>query len=265
MDKQANFSQLTQLAIQAALKAGDLLRQGVAATYQISSKEGKQNFVTEYDKKAEELIIDHIRSVYPDHSFMAEESGRVGPKEGPVHWIIDPLDGTTNFIHQIPLFAVSIAAVINYEIVTGVVYLPMLNELFVAEKGLGAFLNQAKIQVSKTKNIKDAVLVTGLPYDIPKCSPSLLQHFNQFITLGMSIRELGSAAIDLCYVAAGRFDAYWMPMQNPWDWAAGKLLVEEAGGSISKYSGDFHDVFEPASVIATNGHLHQTFIDYLTP
>jgi myo-inositol-1(or 4)-monophosphatase len=254
---------LTVVAIQAALQAGELLKKGFGTRFEISTKEGIQNLVTEYDKTSEKKIIATILSHFPHHAFLAEESGKTGRKKAPVIWIIDPLDGTVNFAHHIPHFSISIAAAIDKKIVLGVVYHPLLNELFVAEKGKGAYLNGNRLQVSKTRSFKNAILATGFPYNVHENPLHCINRFAEMTGLGIPIRRLGSAAIDLSYVAAGRFDAYWEVTLHPWDIAAGKLLVEEAGGKVTHYDGTAHRIFCHDTLLSSNGLLHEKMIEKL--
>jgi myo-inositol-1(or 4)-monophosphatase len=256
-------SAFLSLAIQAALKSGELLKKGFGTRYQVSSKEGKQNLVTEYDKASEESIILTVQNHFPDHSFLAEETGSSGPSDSSVTWIIDPLDGTVNFAHHIPIFSISIAVAVEKRLLCGVVYQPMLNELFVAEKGKGAYLNGVPLRVSRCSQWDEAIMATGFPYNVDQNPLHCIDHFVELAKLGIPIRRLGSAAIDLAYVAAGRFDAYWEVSLHPWDMAAGKLLVEEAGGRVSHYDGSDHRIFCHETLLATNGALHQTMVEKL--
>lgn len=263
-----NFSEeklkeILQTATDAAISAGNLLKSGFGSSFSIENKEGRHNLVTEYDKAAENLIISHIQEKFPDHVFLAEESGATG-KVGKdiVRWIIDPLDGTVNFAHNIPIFCVSIAAELNGEVVCCVIYQPLLQELFTSVRGEGAFLNGNCLSVSKTSKLDDAVLVTGFPYDAFENPGGCIDHFAQFIRMGLPVRRLGSAALDLAYTAAGRFDGFWEIKLNAWDIAAGKLLVEEAGGSVTLYDGTEHFVHS-GQILATNGLIHNEMIQVL--
>ncbi len=257
-----NTSQLLNLAIRAALEAGHILLRGFGTLFEISSKPGKHNLVTEYDKLSEKTIITTILNEFPDHSFLAEESGISSPG-GTVTWIIDPLDGTVNFAKTIPNFSVSIAACINSEIVCGAVYQPITKELFFAEKGKGAFLNGSPLKVTTTTTVQEAFLSTGFPYNVDQNPLHCIETFSSIAKLGSPIRRLGSAAIDLSYVAAGRFDAFWEVVLEPWDLAAGKLLIEEAGGTVTKYDGSAIDPLIRGPVIATNTHLHPEMLKRL--
>ncbi len=245
--------ELLKVAIEAAQKAGDLLRQGFGTSFKISKKGGKHNLVTEYDHAAEKMIIQTISEHFPSHGFLAEESGQ--GKKGDVLWIIDPLDGTVNFAHGIPVFSVSIAATQGEEILCGVVYQPITEELFTAEKGNGAYLNGHRLRVTKTTDINDAFLATGFPYNVDQNPLHCIDTFSHMTKKGIPIRRLGSAAIDLAYVAAGRFDAYWEVSLQPWDLAGGKLLVEEAGGKVTDYDGKPRPLLGTGPVLATNGRL----------
>ena len=260
----ATNAALLNLAARAALQAGGILRSGFGTSYEISSKAGRQNLVTAYDKLCEETIIGAILKTFPDHAFVAEESGATR-KGSSIVWIIDPLDGTVNFAHNIPVFSVSIAAAIDGDVVAGVIYQPMTQELFVAEKGQGAFLNGIRLQVSTTSHLDDSFLATGFPYNVDENPLHCIDRFSAFTRKGIPIRRLGSAAIDLAYVAAGRFDAYWEVTLQPWDVAAGKLIVEEAGGKVTRYDGKSFDILKPGPIVATNSVLHATMVKELFP
>lgn len=255
-------SEFLTVAIQAALEAGQILRHGFGTLFDISSKPGKQNLVTEYDKRCEELILSCLSKKFPSHGFIAEESGS-SPTKKEVTWIIDPLDGTVNFAKNIPIFSVSIAAAIGEEVVCGVVFQPMTQELFFAEKGKGAFLNGSLLKVSPTSQLEEAYLATGFPYNIDENPLHCLETFTSIAKLGCPIRRLGSAAIDLSYVAKGRFDAFWEVVLQPWDIAAAKLFVEEAGGKVSRYDGSSFSIFETGPVIASNSFLHRSLMEKL--
>lgn len=250
-------------ATEIALSAGSILKKGFGSRSKITAKKGKQNLVTECDLASERLIIAAIKSRYPTHSILAEESGSHIQQNSQVTWIIDPLDGTVNFAHEIPLFSVSIAAAIHKEVVCGVVYQPMTQELFVAQKQQGAFLNGQPLKTSSTSQIDQALLATGFPYNIDKNPQHCIERFTEILKTGTPIRRLGSAAIDLAYVAAGRFDGFWEVGLNSWDMAAGMLLVTEAGGMVSHYDGAEHQIFGYHTLLATNKYLHPTMINYL--
>lgn len=247
-------SELLNVAIQAALQAGNLLKKGFGTSLEITSKPGRHNLVTQFDNASEGAIHTIVTERYPSHGFLGEEQGFT--KKGEIVWIVDPLDGTVNFAHGVPVFAVSIAAAVKREVVAACIYQPITGELFWAEKGKGAFLNGAPLVVSPTKKLEESFLATGFPYNVDEDPFHCIETFSQMTQKGIPIRRLGSAAIDLAYTAAGRFDAYWEVSLQPWDFAAGKLLVEEAGGKVSQYDGADLDVFQPSSLLASNGHLH---------
>jgi len=253
---------MMQLAIEAAVEAGRFLKRNVGKIKQIDRKMGQEtNLVTELDRKAEEMIVEKIRKRYHHHDFLGEEFGGHGTKSE-FKWVIDPLDGTTNFTHSLPIFCVSIGLERNGEIILGVVYDPNLVELFTAEKGKGAFLNQRRIHVSPTAKLSESLLVTGFPYDIGSKTDSIIVHFENFLKEAQAVRRLGSAALDLCYVAAGRFDGYWENFLNPWDMAAGVLLVQEAGGKYTDLKG-FPSTIYQKPLLATNGVIHEQMVEVL--
>lgn len=255
---------LLRVAKQAALDAGKLLCEGYGKSHQVHAKAGLHDIVTEYDKSSEDCIIATILKEFPDHAILAEESGSK-PNSSSVTWVIDPLDGTVNFSRNIPVFSISIAACIGSEVVCGIVYQPIANELFIAEKGKGAFLNGSRLKVSSRSTFDKAVLATGFPYNVDEDPMHCIETFAEMTRLGVPIRRLGSAAIDLAYVAAGRYDAYWEVSLHPWDMAAGKLLVEEAGGKVTHYDGTPHGVFCHKTILASNGSLHPLMMEMITP
>lgn len=216
------------------------------------------DIVTEYDIAAEASIIDLIRGHFPHHSIWAEESGNIPSyeKDNEICWIIDPLDGTMNFSRHLPFFAVSIAACRGNSTEVGVIYLPMTDELFIAQKGFGAYLNGYKINVSTVSEMPQAIAATGFPYGPCNTRQRSTEQFLKSLDVGNPIRIVGSAALNLAYVAAGRFDVYWGTNLKPWDIAAGKLLIEEAGGKVSRYNGHVHDTWEFPDILATNHLLH---------
>ena len=216
------------------------------------------NLVTEADHAAEKAIIEKIKSQYPDHHILSEEVGEL-VQDSRYKWIIDPIDGTVNFAHGIPLNCVSIAVEHNGEIVLGAVYNPHMNEFFLAEKGRGATLNDKPIKVSdQTEPIK-ACLVTGFPYTYLDMPNGPLSIFERFIRKGVPVRRLGSAAIDLCWVAAGRFDGFYEHKLEAWDSAAGFLMVEEAGGKVTDFEGNAFSPYQHR-LLATNGKLHDELL-----
>lgn len=261
-EKKESLSHLTLTAIEAALMAGELLRQGFGTHFSISAKEGRHNLVTEYDHKSEKAIIEFLQQNVKDSYFLAEESGVTGKTAGTL-WIIDPLDGTVNFAHQIPVFSVSIAAQREGKVICGVVYQPITHELFVAEVGRGAFLNGQRIHVSEVRKLENAILATGFPYDLADNPFHCIDHFVDVLKLGIPIRRMGSAAIDLAYTASGRFEGYFEVELGPWDVAAGKLLVEEAGGKVTKWDGNPFEITSRDTIFASNRHLHDAGVAIL--
>ncbi len=224
---------------------------------------GDINLVTEADLASEALIIERVKSHYPRHSILAEESGEaiVFGGDSEYKWIIDPLDGTTNYAHGYPCFCVTIALEHNGDIVIGVTYDPTRGELFAAEKGNGATLNGKPIRVSPTDDLGNALLVTGFPYDI-KHRDKFARNLTEMLLSSRGVRRDGSAAIDMAYVACGRFDGFWEEGLNPWDVAAGKLLIEEAGGVVSYYDGSKFSIYTPP-ICATNGLIHAEMLTIL--
>jgi myo-inositol-1(or 4)-monophosphatase len=243
-----------------ALKAGALLREGIGRVTEIGHK-GEIDLITEFDLRSEQLLIDEINRAYPNDAILAEEDGSI--REGEHRWLIDPLDGTTNFAHGIPVFSVSIAYTQGSRPLLGVVYDPMREELFYAADNRGAWLDDRRLHVSSTASLNESLLVTGFSYDIRTNPETNLDHFAAFALRTHGVRRMGSAAMDLAYVAAGRFDGYWEMRLWPWDWGAGILMVKEAGGKVTRTSGE-PDVFtEPTSILATNGHLHEEMLAVL--
>jgi len=263
MNRCMAISHLTEVATQAAKEAGELLARGLGTNFAMTTKEGRQNLVTEYDLASQKLIIETIKKTFPDHHFLAEEEDVHAHPSDQILWIIDPLDGTVNFAHGIPFFAVSIAAFMEKEIVCGVVYNPMIDELFVAEKGRGSTLNGNQLQVTKIDQFDKALLATGFPYNAFENPIHCIDRFGKMVAMGNAIRRIGVAALDLAYVAAGRFDGFWECSLHPWDMAAGKLLVEEAGGKVSHYDGSPHPIFAHVPILATNGYLHEQMVEIL--
>jgi myo-inositol-1(or 4)-monophosphatase len=250
---------MLNIAVEAALEAGRFLKHNVGKVKNIERKHGEEtNLVTEIDRQSEALIISKIKSHFPAHDILAEESGSQNV-ESEFRWIIDPLDGTTNFTHGLPIFSVSIGVEHKGSVVAGVVYDPSAEELFTAEKGSGAFLNGKRIRVSSSDSLINSLLVTGFPYDVKSNLNTIVEYFNNFLQEGQGIRRLGSAALDLAYVAAGRLDGYWEVFLNPWDKAAGMLLVEEAGGIVTDFKGSAGSAFEPRT-LASNGKIHQQML-----
>ena len=249
-----------ECAVKIAREAGVFLKDKLNSVHTIDYK-GEINLVTEVDKISEEMITSKINTLFPDHDILSEEFTDID-RGSDFRWIIDPLDGTTNYAHGYPFFCVSIALERLNTVIVGIVYDPILDEMFVAEKGKGAFLNDREIHVSNTRGIIKSLLATGFPYDIREDSHNNLNYFNEMILEAQAIRRAGSAALDLAYVAAGRFDGFWELKLNPWDIAAGWLLVEEAGGIVTDMGGnDYH--LESSSILASNGRIHKEMMDVL--
>ncbi len=222
--------------------------------FTIANKEGMNNLVTEADHAAEKAIIDVIQKEYPDHFILSEETGEI-KTNSEFKWIIDPIDGTVNFANGIPLCCVSVALEKNGQMILGAVYNPLMNEFYFAQKGFGASLNDKKIAVSQKTSVISSCLVTGFPYTYLDEPNGPIQVFEKLIRKGVPVRRLGSAAIDLCWVAAGRFDGFYEHNLQAWDSAAGFLLVEEAGGKVTDFKGDHYSPYQP-HIIATNGKIH---------
>ena len=253
---------MLQVAIEAALEAGKFLKMNVGKIRHIERKGGQPtNLVTEIDKKSEQLIISKIKHHFPHHDFLGEESG-AAEVNSEYRWIIDPLDGTTNFAHGLPLFSVTIGLEYKGEIVLGAIYDPNHDELFTAEKGKGAWLNKRRIEVSKQSTLIESLVVTGFPYTINQNPDAELGHFRNFLIESQAVRRLGSAAIDLAYVACGRFDGFFEGHLNAWDMAAGVLLVTEAGGKWTDYRG-FPSTVYNKQMLASNGIIHEEMVAVL--
>lgn len=230
--------------------------------FTISNKQGVNNLVTEADHASEKAIIDVIHKHFPTHHILSEETGEI-VMDSTFKWIIDPIDGTVNFAHGIPLNCVSIAIEQDGNVILAAVYNPHLNEFYFAEKGKGAMLNDKPIFVSEQQNVINACLVTGFPYTYINMTNGPLEIFERFVRKGVPVRRLGSAAIDLCWVAAGRFDGFYEHKLEPWDSAAGYLIVEEAGGKVTDLLGNKFSIYQH-KVLATNGKIHEEMIAVIT-
>lgn len=244
-----------------ACQAGEILKDGYGKVHKIDYK-GVIDLVTEVDRASEEFILSEIRKKFPEDAIVAEENGRFEGSSQRM-WFIDPLDGTVNYAHGIPIFAVSIGFADNGELQMGVVYDPLRDECFSAELGKGATLNGEPIHVSKASSLKEALLVTGFPYDIWKGEETNLDNFAMFAMHAQGMRRLGSAALDLCYVAMGRFDGYWELKLEQWDVAAGALIVQEAGGVITDIRGGDGYLTSPVSLISGNSRIHAEMLKLL--
>jgi myo-inositol-1(or 4)-monophosphatase len=242
-----------------ANQAGEVLRNGYGKRHQIRHK-GVIDLVTEADHNSEDLIVQAIRQRFPSHRIVTEESGTlVG--DGNLCWHIDPLDGTVNYAHDIPLFAVSIAFAVKNQVQLGVVYDPLRNECFAAEKGRGAWLNGRPIHVSDSVDLEHSLMVTGFPYDMWHTPLNNLDFFNFFSLHTQGVRRFGSAAMDLAYIACGRLDGFWELTINTWDIAAGTLLVQEAGGIASRLDGSPDFMVPPCNILASNPQIHPILVD----
>ena len=256
---------MLNFAIQTARDAGRLLAERFGRSLRVTNK-SELDLVTESDLASERMIIDRIKTYYPRHAILAEESGASGPADRAAQdewrWIIDPLDGTTNYAHGLPIFSVSIALEIARRVELGVAYNPSLDELYVAERGRGATVNDQLIAVSTTATLEQSLLTTGFPYDIRETQQNNLAQYAAFAMRSRGVRRLGSAVLDLAWVAAGRLDGLWELRLGAWDVAAASLFVEEAGGRISNLVGDVMNLDAPA-VVASNGRIHDEMLAVL--
>jgi myo-inositol-1(or 4)-monophosphatase len=252
---------LKQTLIKAAEAAGKIIQHYYGTHFKISNKEGVNNLVTEADHAAEKEIMGIIRAEFPDHYILSEESGSM-PSDSRYKWIIDPLDGTVNFAHKLPLCCVSIGIEEDGKMLMGAVYNPFFNEFYFAQRGYGATLNDQLIHVSEETEVLKACLVTGFPYTYLDQPNGPLEVFGRLVKKGVPVRRLGSAAMDLCWVAAGRFDGFYEHKLHAWDSAAGFLIVEEAGGRVSDFSGTAYSPYKP-SIVATNGKIHDELLKWI--
>jgi len=246
------------VAAELAHAAGDVLRHYASRDKQVEFK-GKSNLVTVADRESEALIVREIRRRYPAHSILAEESGISGAAADAC-WIIDPLDGTTNYAHQFPVYSVSIGFELHGILECGVVFDPVRDETFRAARGKGAWLNDQPIAVSCVGKLAEGLLLTGFPYDFRERADEALALFRAFLVRSQAVRRAGSAALDLCYVAAGRSDGFWELGLNPWDTAAGTIVLEEAGGRASDFSGNDFTI-RGTAILASNGLIHDEMLD----
>jgi len=245
-------------AVCAARNAGKILLDGFGKLHKIDYK-GRIDLVTEADIASQNCILDYLQKQYPKHAFWAEETEDSEPTDDTFVWVIDPLDGTTNYAHGYRFFSVSIAFVINNTPAVGVVYDPWCNELFTTVRGYGAHNNGKPIHVSNETTLERSLLATGFPYDIQDAKINNIGLFNHLILKAQAVRRDGSAALDLAYLAAGRFDGFWELKLRPWDMAAGVLLIEEAGGSVSSFNGGAYSL-TTFDLLATNGKIHEQMI-----
>lgn len=251
---------MKEIILEAAREGGLVLMQKFGRVESIGHK-GEIDLVTEADREAETAIVGSLRRVFPNHDILAEE-GDWGRRESRYRWIIDPLDGTTNYAHGFPWFAVSIALEVDGDITHGAVFNPFHREFFYAEKGQGAWLNDIPLRVSSIPCLDHALVATGFPYDRKRSPVNNYDHFVNFQQAAQACRRAGAASLDLAYVASGRLDGYWEMKLKPWDVAAGKLLIEEAGGRISDFDGRPLDIYG-CECLASNGHIHAEMIAVL--
>ncbi len=247
-------------AEKAARMAGEMLRRNIDSSREIAYK-GAVNLVTDFDRRSQEVIFSHLSSCFPDHDFLAEED--LCEERGSMfRWIIDPIDGTTNYAHNFPIFCVSIALEWKSKVVCGVIYDPMRDEMFAAISGKGAVMNGRRIHTSINGDLDKSLLATGFPYDVRESEVNNIDHFANFATRVQAIRRCGSAALDLSYVACGRFDGFWELKLNPWDVAAGVLIVVESGGRVTDFKGKSTSIYGK-DLCASNGLIHEQMIHIL--
>ena len=244
-----------------ARKSGEILKAGYNNEHQVGYK-GEIDLVTEVDHRSEAYLLGEVQRDYPAHHIFAEESGIIQGNDEDI-WYIDPLDGTVNYAHHVPIFCVSIGYAFQGRLTLGAVYDPMLDEMFTAERGQGAFLNGKRIRVSAASELKRSLLVTGFPYDTWSTKQDNFANFEKFGKLTQGVRRLGSAALDLSYVAAGRFDGFWELSLKPWDVAAGALLCEEAGAKVTNIYGAADYISMPQSILATAPGIHARMLEEL--
>lgn len=259
-DDLISLSERLEVAMKLAREAGALLARNFDREKRIQHK-GRIDLLTEYDLRSERLIVEGLRHHFAGDSILAEEEGRLG--DSVRHWLVDPIDGTTNFAHGLPCFTVCIAFVDGLTPLLGVTYDPLRDEMFSALRGAGAWLNGHDLSVSKTEELADSLLTTGFPYDLAN-GPDNFGRWERLYHHSLGIRHLGCASLNPAYVAAGRLDAYWELHARPWDLAVGILLVEEAGGTVSRADGTRGVLREPCSVLASNGRLHEKMLEMLT-
>jgi myo-inositol-1(or 4)-monophosphatase len=247
-------------AVEAAIESGLFIRRSVGKIAVISYK-GRSNIVTDVDRRSESMIIKKLQDAFPDHSILSEESSPIISSSS-YKWIIDPLDGTTNFAHAFPFFCVSIALEAAGRTILGVVYDPIRDELFYAERDKGAYLNDKKIAVSDTRKLSDGFLATGFSYGL-RGRAGNVKYFRDFLMKSCAVRRAGSAALDMCYVACGRFDGFWEMGLHPWDSAAAFLIVQEAGGRVTKFDGSKYMPYDK-EVLAANRYIHKPMVNIFT-
>ncbi len=251
---------MLKLAVSAAKEAGRYAFEHIDKVKKIEHKDGLNNIVTDIDKKCEKIIIDKITEIFPLHSILAEETGEHrADSPAAVKWVVDPIDGTTNYAHGFPIFCTSIGVLFEGESLIGVVYDASRDELFTAERGGGAFLNGKKITVSSVELLRDSLVATGFAYDA-EGKVANLDYFKAALSRVQAVRRAGSAALDLCYVASGRFDGFWEMGLSPWDTAAAHLIVQEAGGTVSTFAHGAFNIYKK-EIAASNGKVHNEMLE----
>lgn len=250
---------LLATAVEAVVRAGDLQMARLGTAVRVDRK-GSIDLVTEVDVAVEQMVRALIAERFPDHRVLAEELDEAGGRESsPFCWVFDPIDGTTNYAHGLPIFCASLALEVDGVATVGAVYDPTRRELYTAERGIGAWLNGAPLRVSGATSLLDSMLCTGFPYNVHDSVEEVVGLFGRFVGQARAVRRLGSAALDLCYVAAGRFDGFWEQRLHPWDTAAAALIVAEAGGRVTTFTGGPYQSRQP-SLVATNGHIHDAML-----
>jgi len=249
-------------AVFIAQKAGRMLKENLGRSIHIEYKDNNLNLVTEMDKRAERMITEHLKRRFPAHNIIAEEGTRINQKSEFL-WIIDPLDGTTNYAHRIPWFAVSIALHGKGDPLVGVIYNPSRDEMFTAISGEGAYLNGLPMRVSTREDVSSSLLCTGFPYYIREKPDRVINNMRKFLLKTGGVRRFGAAALDLAYVSAGIYDGFWEEGLKPWDTAAGILMVEEAGGRITNFKGENYKVSDDA-IVASNGRIHNGMLEIIS-
>jgi len=268
MDSDKALDRVSTTAIDISREAAGLLRDGVRQAMAVETKSSAIDLVTPYDMEAEALIVDRLRTAFPDHTYFAEEGEHDAGAEGDYVWYIDPIDGTNNFAHGIPFFAISLALYRGREPLFGLVHEPLRDEMFHAIAGRGAYLStphdgQQRLAVSRAKSLVQSLLASGFPYDRHTSRQDNAAQFAAFLKRAQGLRRMGAAALDLAYVAAGRLDGYWEYKLNSWDVAAGVLLVEEAGGSVTDPEGRPFQLTRAPELVASNGRIHREMLDIL--
>lgn len=252
---------LRDAACAIVLRTGDLIRRASSEKKAIRYK-SEVDLITQFDRRSQAMLLEEFRRRFPDFGVLSEEAIDIKGRSAS-RWVIDPLDGTTNFAHDLPIWSLSVALEMEREIVIGIVYDPTRNELFTAIRHGGAHLNGKRIHVSATRRLEQSLLVTGFPYDVRRSRANNLDHFSRFAVRAQAVRRLGSAALDLCYTACGRFDGYWELKLSPWDQAAGSLILQESGGRITDFKGRPFDIYGN-EVLGTNRLIHRQMMRVLS-